>query len=84
MTIIRHVYETKSWVAQSQRDVPGIKFNYKRDCRIGFEKYVQAFKPQQIANTMHEGTDEAFSVLSTAKSVRFMCLRTFKPIFRTQ
>ena len=65
----------------------GIKFNYKRDCRIGFCEYVQAFKPQQITNTMHERTEGAISLVPTgsiAGSVRFMCLRTLKPIVRTQ
>ena len=65
----------------------GIKFNYKRDCRIGFGKYVQAFKPQQITNTMSERTEGAISLLPTGSisgSVRFMCLRTLKPIVRTQ
>jgi len=65
----------------------GIKFNFKRDCRIGFGEYVQAFKPQQITNTMHERTEGAISLVPTdsiSGSVRFMCLRTLKPIVRTQ
>ena len=65
----------------------GIKFNYKRDCCIGFGEYVQAFKPQQITNTVNERTEGAISRLPTGSisgSVRFMCLRTLKPIVRTQ
>ena len=65
----------------------GVKFNYKRDCRIGFGEYVQAYKPQQILNTMNERTEGAISLVPTGSlsgSVKFMCLRTLKPIVRTQ
>ena len=60
---------------------------YKRDCRIGFAEYVQAFKPQQITSTMHVRTEGAISLMSTSSisgSVRFMCQRTLKLIVRTQ
>ena len=65
----------------------GIKFNYKRDFRIGFAEYVQAFKPQQFTNTMHERTERAISLVPTggiSGSVRFMCLKTLRPIVRIQ
>ena len=65
----------------------GIKFIFRRDCHIGFGEYVQAVKPKQITNTMHASTEGAISLISTdgiAGSVRFMCLRTLKPIVRTQ
>ena len=65
----------------------GIKFNYKWDCCISFGEYVKALKPQRFINTMHERTEGAILFLPTGSisgSVRFMCLRTIKPIVRTQ
>ena len=53
---------------------------------MGFAEHVQAFKPQQVTNIMHERTEEAISLLSTGSasgSVRFIYLRTLKHLVRT-
>ena len=81
-----HMRQNYGWYSPIEM-FTGIKLNYKRDCHICFGEYIQAFKPLQIINTMHKKTDGDTSLLSTGRiseSVRLMCLRTFKPIVRTQ
>ena len=57
----------------------GRKLDYKRDLRIGFGVYVQAYNPHVRKNSMEERTDGCISLLPTgnlAGSVKFLRLRS--------